>query len=99
GAGAHDRGARQAGHKQPQELFNKNLGRRSQILAYPYGRWEEGLLPKVQQYGYVAAFSVRRQGNASFVRPLAAHRSQIFSEMTLDDFVKNLNVYQEENLR
>jgi peptidoglycan/xylan/chitin deacetylase (PgdA/CDA1 family) len=89
----------QAELEQPQELFNKNLGRRSQILAYPYGRWEEGLLPKVQQYGYVAAFSVRRQGNASFVRPLAAHRSQIYSEMTLDDFVKNLNVYQEENLR
>jgi len=85
--------------EQPQELFNRNLGHRSQILAYPYGRWEEGLLPKVKEYGYVAAFSVRRQGNASFVRPLAGHRSQIYSEMTLDDFVKNLNVFQEENLR
>ena len=83
----------------PQDLFNRNLGRRSPILAYPYGRWEEGLLPKVKEYGYIAAFSVRRQGNASFVRPLAAHRSQIYSEMTLDDFVKNLNVFQEENLR
>jgi peptidoglycan/xylan/chitin deacetylase (PgdA/CDA1 family) len=89
----------QAELEQPQDLFNRNLGRRSQILAYPYGRWEEGLLPKVKEYGYVAAFSVRRQGNASFVRPLAGHRSQIYSEMTLDDFVKNLNVFQEENLR
>lgn len=85
--------------EQPQDLFNRNLGRRSQILAYPYGRWEEGLLPKVKEYGYIAAFSVRRQGNAAFVRPLAGHRSQIYSEMTLDDFVKNLNVFQEENLR
>lgn len=89
----------QAELEQPQELFARNLGRRSQMLAYPYGRWEEGLLPKVKEYGYIAAFSVRRQGNASFVRPLAAHRSQIYSEMTLDDFVKNLNVFQEENLR
>jgi len=85
--------------EQPQEVFNKNLGRRSVILAYPYGRWDEGLLPKVKEYGYIAAFSVRRQGNASFVRPLAAHRSQIYSEMTLDDFVRNLNIFQEENLR
>jgi peptidoglycan/xylan/chitin deacetylase (PgdA/CDA1 family) len=85
--------------EQPQELFSRNLGRRSQILAYPYGRWEEGLLPKVKESGYIAAFSVRRQGNAAFVRPLAGHRSQIYSEMTLDDFVKNLNVFQEENLR
>jgi peptidoglycan/xylan/chitin deacetylase (PgdA/CDA1 family) len=89
----------QAELEQPQDLFNRNLGRRSQILAYPYGRWEEGLLPKVREYGYIAAFSVRRQGNAAFVRPLAGHRSQIYSEMTLDDFVKNLNVFQEENLR
>lgn len=89
----------QAELEQPQELFNRNLGRRTQVLAYPYGRWEEGLLPKVKDYGYIAAFSVRRQGNASFVRPLAGHRSQIYSEMTLDDFVKNLNVFQEESLR
>ena len=89
----------QAELEQPQELFNRNLGRRTQVLAYPYGRWEEGLLPKVKEYGYVAAFSVRRQGNASFVRSLAGHRSQIYAEMTLDDFVKNLNVFQEENLR
>ena len=89
----------QAELEQPQDLFNRNLGRRSRVLAYPYGRWEEGLLPKVKEYGYIAAFSVRRQGNASFVRPLAGHRSQIYSEMTLDDFVRNLNVFQEENLR
>lgn len=89
----------QAELEQPQAMFSKYLGRRSEILAYPYGRWDEGLLPKVKEYGYVAAFSVLRQGNASFVRPLAAHRSQIYSEMTLDDFAKNLNVFQEENLR
>jgi peptidoglycan/xylan/chitin deacetylase (PgdA/CDA1 family) len=89
----------QAELEQPQAQFSKYLGRRSEILAYPYGRWDEGLLPKVKEYGYVAAFSVLRQGNASFVRPLAAHRSQIYSEMTLDDFAKNLNVFQEENLR
>ena len=32
--------------EQPQEVFNRNLGRRSRVLAYPYGRWEEGLLPQ-----------------------------------------------------
>jgi peptidoglycan/xylan/chitin deacetylase (PgdA/CDA1 family) len=85
--------------EQPQEMFRKNLGRRSEVLAYPYGRWDEGLLPKVKDYGYIAAFSVRRQGNASFVPALTGHRSQIYSEMTLDDFAKNLNVFQEENLR
>ena len=84
---------------QPQELFKRNLGQPRAIIAYPYGSWDESLLGRLAEYGYVEGFSVRRQGNASFVRPLAANRSQIYSEMTLDDFVKNLNVYQEESLK
>jgi peptidoglycan/xylan/chitin deacetylase (PgdA/CDA1 family) len=83
----------------PQELFRKNLGAPRPIIAFPYGSWDESLLARLGEYGYGAAFSVRRQGNASFVRPLAGNRSQIYSEMTLDDFVKNLNVFQEESLR
>lgn len=84
---------------QPQELFQKNLGRRSDLIAYPYGSWDEPLMGKVKEYGYVAGFSVRRQGNASFVRPLTGNRSQVYAEMTLEDFIKNLNVYQEEVLK
>jgi peptidoglycan/xylan/chitin deacetylase (PgdA/CDA1 family) len=84
---------------QPQDLFAKHLGRRSAVLAYPYGSWDESVLARAGEYGYVAGFSVRRQGNASFIRPLAGSRSQIYSEMTLEDFVKNLNVYQQESLK
>ena len=83
----------------PQDLFQKNLGRKSPIIAYPYGSWDESVLGKAGEYGYMAGFSVRRQGNASFIRPLAGSRSQIYSEMTLEDFVKNLNVYQQEGLK
>ena len=83
---------------QPQEQFQKNLGRRADIIAFPYGSWDESLLGKAIEHGYVAGFSVRRQGNGSFIRPLAGNRSQIYSEMTLDDFAKNLNVYQRESL-
>ena len=89
----------QAELSQPQDLFRRNLGRPSPIIAYPYGSWDESLLSRLAEYGYVAGFSVRRQGNASFVRPLAGNRSQIYSEMTLEDFVKNLNVYQQESLK
>ena len=84
---------------QPQELFERNLGRRSTIIAYPYGSWDEAVLAKAGEAGYVAGFSVRRQGDAAFVRPLAGTRSQIYSEMTMEDFEKNLNVFQPENLK
>jgi peptidoglycan/xylan/chitin deacetylase (PgdA/CDA1 family) len=83
----------------PQDLFQRNLGRPRPIIAFPYGSWDESLLGKLGEYGYVAGFSVRRQGNASFVRPLTANRSQIYSEMTIEDFVKNLNVYHQETLK
>jgi peptidoglycan/xylan/chitin deacetylase (PgdA/CDA1 family) len=84
---------------EPQEIFQRHLGRRSAILAYPYGSWDEDVLARAREAGYLAAFSVRRQGNAAFVRPLAAHRSQIYSDMSIEDFVRNLNVFQEEPLR
>jgi peptidoglycan/xylan/chitin deacetylase (PgdA/CDA1 family) len=84
---------------EPQALFRRYFGRLADILAYPYGRWDEDLLKKVKENGYIAAFTVRRQGNPAFVFPLRGHRSQIYSEMSFEDFVRNLNVYQQENLR
>jgi peptidoglycan/xylan/chitin deacetylase (PgdA/CDA1 family) len=84
---------------EPQALFRRYFGRPADILAYPYGRWDEDLLKKVKEYGYIAAFTVRRQGNAAFVFPLRGHRSQVYSEMSLEDFARNLNVYQQEHLR
>lgn len=82
----------------PLALFKRHLGRTSQIIAYPYGRWDDEVVRKAKEYGYTAGFSVRRQGNPSFVFPLGAHRSQVYSEMTLEDFIKNLNVFQQEVL-
>lgn len=89
----------QAELEHPLTLFRRNLGRSSQILAYPYGAHDDELLQKVKEYGYVAAFDVRRQENPSFVHPLMIHRSQIYSDMSLDEFAKNLNVFSQEVLK
>jgi peptidoglycan/xylan/chitin deacetylase (PgdA/CDA1 family)/nucleoid-associated protein YgaU len=82
----------------PAELFRKNLGRPSDVLAYPYGDTDEEVVQHVAKYGYVAAFTVRRQSNPSFVFPLKISRSQIYSEMTLKDFTQNLTVFQDEEV-
>jgi hypothetical protein len=42
---------------------------------------------------------VFREGNASFVPLYRIRRSQIYAEMTLDDFIKNLNTFATEPLR
>jgi peptidoglycan/xylan/chitin deacetylase (PgdA/CDA1 family) len=84
---------------QPLALFQRHLGRTSQILAYPYGAEDDDVLKRVKEYGYIAAFTVRRQGAQSFVPLLTVHRSQIYSDMSLEEFAKNLNVFSEEPIR
>ena len=84
---------------EPLKLFQRHLGRSSDRLAYPYGRADDDVVAKAKEIGYVAAFTVRRQGSPAFVQPLRINRSQIYSEMSLEDFAKNLNVYHQEDLR
>ena len=83
----------------PLKLFQRHLGRGSQVLAYPYGRVDDDVQAKVKEHGYIAAFTVRRQGSPAFVQPLRVNRSQVYSEMSLEDFAKNLNVFHTEDLR
>jgi peptidoglycan/xylan/chitin deacetylase (PgdA/CDA1 family) len=84
---------------EPPRLFQRQLGRAVQFLAYPYGRVDDDLLIRVREQGYAAAFTVRRESNPSFARPLQISRSQVYSEMTLEQFAKNLNLFHQENLR
>jgi len=60
---------------------------------------DEAVLAKVKDHGYQAAFTVRRESNPAFVDVLRISRSQVYADMTLEQFAKNLNVYHAENLR
>jgi peptidoglycan/xylan/chitin deacetylase (PgdA/CDA1 family) len=83
----------------PQNLFRQNLGEPVQTIAYPYGAWDEDLLKHLGQYGYLTAFTVRREANSAFVTPFKVHRSQIYGEMSLEEFARNLNVFHQEQLK
>ncbi|MBI4636351.1 MAG: polysaccharide deacetylase family protein [Candidatus Rokubacteria bacterium] len=83
----------------PQKLFRERLGEPGQFLAYPYGATDDAVIERVRESGYAAGFTVLREGNPSFVPPFRARRSQIYSEMTLEDFAKNLNTFNEEAIR
>jgi len=89
----------QAELAEPPRLFQRQLGRGVQFLAYPYGRVDDELQSRVREQGYAAAFTVRRESNPSFARPLSISRSQVYSEMTLEQFAKNLNLFHRENLK
>ncbi|MBI4527642.1 MAG: polysaccharide deacetylase family protein [Deltaproteobacteria bacterium] len=84
---------------QPRSLFERNLGSVPRMLAYPFGAQDDEVARRVRDTGYSAAFTVRRQGNASFVDPFRIHRSQIYSDMSLDDFLRNLTLFSREDLK
>jgi peptidoglycan/xylan/chitin deacetylase (PgdA/CDA1 family) len=83
----------------PQNLFRQNLGQPASAIAYPYGAWDDEVLKQTGQNGYIVAFTVRREANSAFVAPLKVHRSQIYGEMSLEEFARNLNVFHEERLK
>ena len=80
-------------------VFQQRIGQPPRILAYPYGSHDEEVVKRVREAGYVAALDVRRQGNPSFTPSLTIHRAQIYSEMSMEDFIRNLTVFSEEPIR
>ena len=82
-----------------QRLFQQRLGRPAKFLAYPYGAADEAVLAYTREAGFQGGLTVFREGNASFVPLFRIRRSQIYAEMTLEDFVKNLNTFATEPIR
>jgi len=83
----------------PLASFEHELGLTPRILAYPFGGYDASLLQQVRDHGYVAAFSVYREANPSFADPLMLYRSQVYADMTLEDFARNLTVLHQEAFR
>ena len=53
----------------------------------------------VDESGFVGGLTVFREGNSSFVPLFRIRRSQIYAEMSLDDFIKNLNTFAAEPIK
>jgi len=82
-----------------QRLFQQRLGRPAKFLAYPFGAADDAVLAYTRESGFVAGLTVFREGNSSFVPLFRIRRSQIYAEMTLDDFIKNLNTFAPEPIK
>ena len=57
------------------------------------------MLAYAREAGYRGGLTVFREGNSSFVPLYRIRRSQVYAEMTLEDFVKNLNTFAAEPIR
>jgi len=60
---------------------------------------DEAVLAYTREAGFQGGLTVFREGNSSFVPLFRIRRSQIYAEMTLEDFVRNLNTFATEPIR
>jgi peptidoglycan/xylan/chitin deacetylase (PgdA/CDA1 family) len=62
------------------EIIDQKLGQDTNILAYPFGNYDQRAIEYSRQAGYKMAMTVRRGGNAFFTNPLSLRRDQILTE-------------------
>jgi peptidoglycan/xylan/chitin deacetylase (PgdA/CDA1 family) len=83
----------------PQRLFEQHLGLKPQFLAYPYGAADAQVIQAARERGFLAGFTVLRGGNSAFAPLYRVSRSQIYPEMTLEEFTRNLTTFAAETIR
>jgi peptidoglycan/xylan/chitin deacetylase (PgdA/CDA1 family) len=81
------------------KIIEQKLKKQCKYLAYPYGETNTLVVELLKKYGYRAAFTVKRGSNPFFVNNYMIKRSIISGEFDMDQFKKNLAVFNEINLK
>lgn len=74
------------------EIIDKKLSQDTDILAYPYGRYDQRAIEYTRQAGYTIAMSVKRGGNPFFADPLTLRRDQILKR-EMQRFISRLKTF------
>ena len=83
----------------PLAAFQKHLGRGSETLAYPFGAADDEVRRYTARVGYTASFTVQGPANPSFATPFAISRVQVFSDVSITDFARILNTFQDNGAK
>lgn len=81
------------------KIIRKHLNTDIKYLAYPYGETSDLVAALAQKTGYRGALTVERDGNSCFVSPYRVHRSMIYGNFDLEDFEKNLKIFNHQELK
>lgn len=72
------------------KTIEKNIGRRVEHFAYPYGDWDDTVAKATIKHGYAAALTVKPGIILRTSNPAALERFLVLNVTTLDDFKKFL---------
>ena len=81
------------------KIIKRHLNADVKYLAYPYGDTNHLVAALAEKLGYRGAFTVERDGNPCFVHRYRIKRSMIYGNFDLEDFEKNLKVFNAQALK
>ena len=81
------------------KIIEKNLLKECKYLAYPGGVTNGMIVTWVKRFGYLGAFTERREGNPFYVNKFFVNRSTIEREFGLKEFQNNLLVFRKKALK
>ncbi len=84
---------------QSKKLIKKKLGKECKCMAYPYGATNNLVVALLRKHGYRAAFTLNRGSNPFFTNNFEINRSVIYGEFDIEQFKKNLLVFNKIELR
>ncbi len=79
------------------QIIDKKLNQNTVFLAFPYGRYNQGVLDMCKRLGYTIAVSVKRGSNPFFADPLTLRRNQILKR-DIKSFISNLKTFSKLSL-
>ena len=68
-------------------------------LAYPYGDTTPLVIELAKKIGYRGALTTKRGSNPFFIHNYRVNRSVVYGDLTLNQFERNLTIFQEQGLR
>jgi peptidoglycan/xylan/chitin deacetylase (PgdA/CDA1 family) len=80
-------------------IIRRRLNVEVKYLAYPYGDTNHLVAALAERLGYRGALTVEREGNSCSVHRYRVKRSMIYGHFDLEDFEKNLKVFNEQAIK
>jgi len=81
------------------KIIRRHLNTDVKYLAYPYGDTNHLVAAVAEKSGYRGALTVERDGNPCFVHRYRIKRSMIYGNFDLEDFEKNLKIFNHQAIK
>ena len=82
-----------------QRVLERRLGHRAWQISYPYGNTSDALPELMTKAGYRLGLTVTRGDNTAYADPHFLHRTMIYGDHSLEDFIKLTRTFRGQQLR